>query len=449
LYIPSSLRHWLEKNTQLWQRIGIVAGVLTASAYLARRPSPRFILLPLGAGAVLAFMRWPLLGFVALIAGDLAIPFAVGTGTQTEIHAGILLLALLIGLWVLDMLQRKEIRLADSRTTPPLIVFVIIVLLSFGMGQLPWFATPAAPFKAQIGGVAIFVLSASAFLLAGHRMQNIRWLEVITWVFLAVGGLYIAGRLTYAIGRYTERLFTPGMEGSLFWTWLMALAFSQAMFNTSLKTRWRLVLGGLVLATMYVAMVFGWDWNSGWAPRIGALMTVAGGLAGITRVQEIWDALMVGDNQYSLMTRLEAWRILGEIIRVNPILGLGPANYYWYTPLFPILGYAVSFNSHNNYVDLAAQTGLLGTACFLWFAWQVGRLGWRLLPKIPAGFEKAYVIGALGGLAGTLAAGMFGDWFLPFVYNIGISGFRASMLGWFFLGGLVALERFHRQALDQ
>jgi hypothetical protein len=30
---------------------------------------------------------------------------------------------------------------------------------------------------------------------------------------------------------------------------------------------------------------------------------------------------------------------------------------------------------------------------------------------------------------------------LPFVYNIGIAGFRASMLAWLFLGGLVALEQ--------
>ena len=36
--------------------------------------------------------------------------------------------------------------------------------------------------------------------------------------------------------------------------------------------------------------------------------------------------------------------------------------------------------------------------------------------------------------------GALGDWFLPFVYNIGIAGFRASVLGWLFLGGLLAME---------
>ena len=62
---------------------------------------------------------------------------------------------------------------------------------------------------------------------------------------------------------------------------------------------------------------------------------------------------------------------------------------------------------------------------------------------MPVGFAQAYVYGALGGLAGTLAAGALGDWVLPFFYNIGMTGFRASILGWLFLGGLVALEQMY------
>jgi len=132
---------------------------------------------------------------------------------------------------------------------------------------------------------------------------------------------------------------------------------------------------------------------------------------------------------------------MAQIIKINPVLGLGFANYYWYTPLFPIRGYAVSFNSHNNYVDILAQTGFVGLVCLLLFFWQVGWLGWRLREQAPAGFAQAYAYGALGGLAGMVVAGMLGDWVLPFFYNVGQSGFRSSMLGWLFLGGLVSLEQ--------
>jgi hypothetical protein len=75
----------------------------------------------------------------------------------------------------------------------------------------------------------------------------------------------------------------------------------------------------------------------------------------------------------------------------------------------------------------------------------VFRTGWKLLHKVPEGFSKAYVIGALGGLVGTLVASMFGDWFLPFIYNVGFKGFRASILGWIFLGGLIVVEKIYFQ----
>jgi hypothetical protein len=40
-----------------------------------------------------------------------------------------------------------------------------------------------------------------------------------------------------------------------------------------------------------------------------------------------------------------------------------------------------------------------------------------------------------------VVAGMIGDWVLPFFYNIGLTGFRSSILGWLFLGGLVSIEQ--------
>jgi hypothetical protein len=40
-----------------------------------------------------------------------------------------------------------------------------------------------------------------------------------------------------------------------------------------------------------------------------------------------------------------------------------------------------------------------------------------------------------------LIAGMLGDWVLPFVYNVGLRGFRTSVLGWIFLGGIVVIEQ--------
>ncbi|UCF26761.1 MAG: hypothetical protein JSW42_08845, partial [Chloroflexota bacterium] len=109
--------------------------------------------------------------------------------------------------------------------------------------------------------------------------------------------------------------------------------------------------------------------------------------------------------------------------------------------LFPIMGYYVEFNSHNNYIDMIAQIGVLGLFFYLWFSWEIINVGWGLIKKKLDNFSQAYVIGAMGGLVGMLVAGMLGDWVIPFVYNVGMRGFRASVLGWIFLGGLVVIER--------
>ena len=43
----------------------------------------------------------------------------------------------------------------------------------------------------------------------------------------------------------------------------------------------------------------------------------------------------------------------------------------------------------------------------------------------------------------TLLSAGFGDWVVPFFYNITLGGFRASVLGWLFLGGLIALGQIY------
>lgn len=448
--------YWIAQNTRRWLRPLVVAGIVLLSLALSlafSAPELQMLLLLIsGMAAVLLFMRWPPLGLVALI-GTLAISFEGPSGS----NATWALVGLLLGLWLLDIIIRqRRISALPARPVWPLLSLVVVAGLALGAGQLPWytFAQPA-PFGAQLAGLSIFILSAGAFLLVAYRVHDERWLQAMTWLLLALGAAYIASLLVPGMSAVADFLPYETTHGSLFWTWLVALAFSQAAFNQRLHPVARTALAALTLATLYVAFFINRDWSSGWIPalasiavalvvansRFGLPIVAAGAVGAIAYSQEVASLVMGGDNAYSTMTRLEAWKIILEIVKVNPILGLGPANYSAYTPLFPILGWSVQFNSHSQYVDLIAQTGLLGLACYLWFFAAVGWLGWRLRERVPAGFARAYVCGALGGLAGMLIAGGLGDWVLPYFYNVTLGGFRASVLGWLFLGGLIVLER--------
>ncbi|HRO23668.1 MAG TPA: hypothetical protein PLR07_05140, partial [Promineifilum sp.] len=90
-------------------------------------------------------------------------------------------------------------------------------------------------------------------------------------------------------------------------------------------------------------------------------------------------------------------------------------------------------------VDLIAQTGILGTAVFVLFTLSLFRVGMRLYTGQANGFPRAYAAACVAGLVATLISGFLGDWFLPFVYNIGLAGLRASILFWVFMGGLLML----------
>jgi O-antigen ligase len=271
-----------------------------------------------------------------------------------------------------------------------------------------------------------------------------------------MGAFVVATRLVPQLSRY-QRYYVLSAAGSMFWLWFPVLAAGQALFNNRLRPLVRLVAGGLALAALgYSVSGAARDWASGWLPPLVAMgvliwlrwprlsigLGVAAFAVAMLNFPLVQQFILSPDNEYSLFTRQAATEIVWQIALVSPLLGVGPANYYWYTPLFPILGYYVNFNSHNQYVDLMAQVGLLGIVFYFWFFLAAARTAWRLRP-VPDGHARAYANACLAGIAGTLVAGALGDWVLPFVYNVGISGFRSAVLPWLFLGGLVVVERIY------
>jgi O-antigen ligase len=452
-----SLQRWILDPSRFWLRASILAGVLCMSVALPLRFGPDRLILLLGllvaCAGVLLFLRLPELGLVTLIVNGLISPSPSLPG---GLNFAVLHLLLLIGLWLLRFIVRgRDFQVVPSRANLPLVAMIGVAILSFVVGQLPWFRQAShAPLDAQIGGLLVFILAAGAFWLVANQIKDLRWLERMTWTLILLGALFVIGWVT-PLGQVTSRLFPVGATANaIFWTWLAVMSFSQALLNDNLRWPWRLLAGAICVLTMYVAFVLQYDWKSAWLPpmaglaavfiarwpRFGIMMAIACYVPA-----ELMTADAIASDEYSYSTRIDAWLIVLNMIKTNPILGFGPANYYWYTPLFRIRGYAVKFNSHNQYLDILAQTGILGLACVLWFFAEIGLIGWRLRNLAPRGFARAYVYGALGGLAGTVASGMLVDWFLPFAYNIGFTGFRTSIFAWMFLGGLVTIQQIVRK----
>jgi len=435
----------------------VIVMVVLFSLGIGLRPSldtAKIILVSIaGVCGLIALLRWPNLGLLATLLGAFFLPFSGPGG----INIAVLAITGLSALWILDMVVRKKkTSLNDRPTTKPIIALLISALISFGVGQLPWYPLARhAPMTAQIGGLLIFIFSVMTFVLVANTVRDLRWLQAITWLFVAIGALYISACLTPKIANLMRHYFQTGAtNGALFWVWLVVIPFSQALFNARLHKIWRAVLLLLVALTLYTAIFISGEWKSGYIPALAGMAAI---VAFKLRRKVVWlipvalvvvyllSSEAIASDEYSYITRLDAWKIVVQLGLISPIFGLGFGNYYWYTHLISILGWRVAFNSHSQYVDLFAQTGLVGIAIFLWFFGEVGKLAWKLRDRAPQGFANAYVYGAFGGLIGTLVAGTLVDWILPFVYNIGMNGFRASFLSWMFMGGLVTIRMVTEQ----
>jgi uncharacterized membrane protein YuzA (DUF378 family) len=260
--------------------IGASLAAIAALAYLFPLGAPM-----LAAGGVVAaaaawlLLRQPALGPIAVVIAALAVPFEVGTGTQSRINLALVGLAALTALWLLDVLVRPERRGWDrSRAVIPLIGLILVTLFSAIAGQLGWFGLTGASIATQLGQIAVYLLSIAAFLLVANRIPDERWLARLVWVFLGLAAVHVITLLVPQL-RVLPATLTAA-EGSVFWTWLAALGFAQALFNTRLALGWRLALMALALSPLYLYLVRTSGWTAGWLPPMVALFVILWGARG-------------------------------------------------------------------------------------------------------------------------------------------------------------------------
>jgi len=459
--------------TNTWSKTvrGLVFAIaLLAAAILGLRASRLWLILLFAGSGALALVLRPQLGPIGLIAAALVLNLEFSTGTEVQLNPATLLVPMLGMIWIVDtVLRRRDLRWATARANRPLALFLLTGLLSLLLGNVLW--DPAIPksgnfWLVQFAQWAIFVFAALAFWLMANLRDSAIWLPRVAWAFLILGGCLAILWLLPGIGSAVRRFTTVTLIRAPFWTLLTALSAGQLFFNRDLKHGQQLFLVGLLVAALVYALVEQRKAVSNWvgiaavlgtlvwlrAPKLRGpivVMVVILALSGIlfTGLYEFaggedeW--LSTGGSRLVLIARVV------EVTLRNPITGLGPASYRLYAGAEPLryqraLWIHPRVNSHNNYVDLFAHTGLLGLGLFLWFSVELSKLGWRLSTYHREGFIAGYANGMLAAWVGSLVLMMLADWILPFVYNIGFGGFQASLLVWLFLGGLVAVDHMDR-----
>lgn len=459
-------RDFFHRYGKLLLQVAVVIGVLLLSARIGYRPPLSLNLLAAGLGAVLTMLltwnRIPL-ALTALVFTSALVDLSISTGTKSPVHFSLVLVMLLAVIWVVRMLLAHRLALAPNPANLPLIVFNLAVLVSWIAGYAFWKSSvprPANALTVQAGQVAMYALSTAAFLLAAnHRLTE---KDIKRW-FAAIVALGMAGT---ALDLLPFGKRPAGVHGSML-MWPFVLVWSQLLFNPSLSRRLRRI-GWLTLPFwIYWFWSLHYGWKSAWVPALLALgillflhsrsLALGIGFVALFLVIVNWGVFfpttILAEQQGGSLLRPAIWYDVLRLASHSPILGLGPANYmyYWRDPTF--VSYSMDFTnwwawyeigyappSHNMFVDVLAQTGVVGFAAFAWAMAGLVILARRACQILPVGFLRAYAYGVLAGFLALAAASfVFADWLIPFVYNISIKGFQHSLYSWLLLGSLVSL----------
>lgn len=128
----------------------------------------------------------------------------------------------------------------------------------------------------------------------------------------------------------------------------------------------------------------------------------------VNRTREIFKFEGYLESDGVLNERPNAWRGALRIIAEEPLLGLGVGKSNFGRTVKKFDDLAVPYDhAHNNYLQIAVETGLVGLAAFLWLFGSVFYHGFKHYLSLPRKDDEAILIfGILCGIGGLFAHGL-------------------------------------------
>ena len=112
--------------------------------------------------------------------------------------------------------------------------------------------------------------------------------------------------------------------------------------------------------------------------------------------------------------RFDLWQAALQMALDHPLLGVGPDNFRWrYGDYAGLQAWDTGIHANNLYLEMLADTGMIGLLAFLWFSWRLAREGmWRLRNDQT---DRSWLLGLglVAGLATWYIHGFF-DYFYEF-----------------------------------
>mgnify|MGYP001244431858 CR=1 FL=1 len=382
----------------------------------------------------------------------LAMAFAtIPVGNASQLPISMLITIGLAGIWLVRMLTKRAWEVVPTPFNRPLLLFMGACIISF-----PWGILWADPFLnwqimgsfrvAQTASLLSFLALMSLPFLVGRFIDRPWKVWFYLWSFIICGTLMT---LTQTFSIRQGFLADQGLWG----LWFVLSLAGAALVHPGVPWYARLLGLGVLGLHLNLAVLRNSLWLSGWLPTLLGLaamlflhsrkifvllMVVVLPFAALGPGRAYLEKVAADNVEEGGLGRLEIWRRNLTIASQHWLFGTGPAGYAVYNMTY----YRDDARStHNNYFDILAQFGVVGSALWVWFMGSSLWYGWKTVQRAPPGLARTVAIIATAGWAAAMASMMLGDWVLPFFYNQGIIGFRYTAYSWFFLGLLVVARR--------
>ncbi|MEK7475295.1 MAG: O-antigen ligase family protein [Candidatus Coatesbacteria bacterium] len=351
----------------------------------------------------------------------------------------------ILGWWVLVSAApgRGGVALKATPLVAPFLGVLGVLVASGALSANPGLAWESAGLVLAWGGLVLFAASlpdpaarprvAGALLLAGgleavYGILQYAGIDILPWasswgsrcfgtignpVFFAefLAPLFVLGVALLVAEEDEER---KDLLGLLVLVEFLALVFAQT------RSAWLGSAAGL--AVLAVALARGGSEARALVARNRTWLMALGGFA-VAVVLTISSSTVFGRNAlplkdrvrdmfnmkgWTVQHRLVLWRAAGLIVRSSPVLGAGPEQFgsrfplaqATFRPAYAKKGFFFppkEQRAHNDYVQWAAEVGVVGLGLMLWLFAVVGKVGWRAVEVAGTAQDRACAGGLLGG----------------------------------------------------
>jgi O-antigen ligase len=134
------------------------------------------------------------------------------------------------------------------------------------------------------------------------------------------------------------------------------------------------------------------------------------------------------DENYAVVERLAHWEAALAMLADHPLLGVGIGNYVPVYPAYAVPGWKDPLgHAHNQYLNVAAETGLVGLAAYLIFLAAWAGHAWGAVRSL-SGYAQGVALGVLGVLGALVTHSLFDN-----LYVHGMNMHLALLLGLLFV----------------